>query len=398
MRLLKVLFLPADDGGCGNHRVRMWDTAFRRLKIADSLLINTDTDEKEVREAIESADIVVARLNTLPYIKIIKNNWPDKIVIFDHDDNTLEVKPSNPSYKDFGTMDVWVKTEDYKKTEFYKKASIGVQLKIQEKGALPLWVTGITPEFNRYANLENQVGLLYALTACDVATSPTDTLSELWSRYCDNVMTIPNCLDFSYYPDVEVKRKREEGEIRIGWSGGASHSGDWNTVMPVIKELIKEYPKLKLVINGSNFPEHFKEIEKNLEYHAWTKWEAHPYKLKLLDLDIALIPLAEDEDFNKYKSELKMEEFAALKVPIVVKNQLPYSSYIQDKKNCMAYGTSKELKKALQTLINDKKLRKELATNAYAWVRENRDIDDIAPRVVEAYKQLLPQRIQKEIE
>ena len=219
-RLLKVLFLPADDGGCGYHRVRMWDKAFSELGVADSQLLDPSLDEKEVRLAIDAADVVVSRLNTLAYIKLIKKTWPNKVVVFDHDDNTLEVKPSNPSYKDFGTMDIWVENKDIKSTDFYKQQTMGVKLQMVEKNAIPLWVTGITPGFNRYMNLEQHVGLIYALLSCNLATSPAPVLTTMWSRYSDFVATIPNCLDMSYYPDVSVKRKRAKGEIRVGWSGG----------------------------------------------------------------------------------------------------------------------------------------------------------------------------------
>jgi hypothetical protein len=395
-RLLKVLFLPADDGGCGYHRVRMWDKAFNELGIADSQLLSPGDEEKEVRLAIDSADVVVSRLNTLAYTKLIKKTWPNKVVVFDHDDNTLEVKPSNPSYKDYGTMDIWIDSEDVTKTDFYKQQTMGTKLKMEEKGAIPLWVTGITPGFNRFDNLEQHVGLLYSLLSCDLATSPAPSLTTMWAKYSNFVATIPNCLDFEYYPDVEVKRKRAKGEVRMGWSGGSSHSADWRTVMPVIRRMIKKYPGLKLVISGSYFPENFKDIDKHIEYHAWTKWEAAPYRSKLLDLDFALIPLADDESFNIYKSELKMMEFAALKVPMIIKDQLPYSPFIDKGKNCLAYKTEVELEKCMEKMIT-KDFPSDMASQAYKWVTSERDIAKVAPKVVGIYKSLLPLKVQESI-
>lgn len=396
-RLLKVLFLPADDGGCGYHRIRMWNKAFQDLKVADSQLLDPGEDEKEVRLAIDAADVVVSRLNTLPYLKLIKQTWPNKVVVFDHDDNTLEVKPSNPSYKDYGTMDIWVDSKDVTQTDFYKNQTMGVKLKMEEKGALPLWATGITPGFNRYLNLEQHVGLIYSLLACNLATSPAPTLTTMWARYSDFVATIPNCLDFSYYPDVEVKRKRDKGEIRMGWSGGSSHSADWKSVMPVVKKMIKKYPRLKVVICGSYFPENFKDIEDNVEYHPWTKWEAHAYRMKLMDLDFALIPLADDESFNIYKSELKMMEFAALKIPMIIKDQLPYSPFIEKGKNCLAYKTEAELEKCMEKMIAGL-YPTDMVANAYEWVTSERDILKVAPKVVAIYKSLLPTKVQESIE
>lgn len=394
-RKLRILWLPADDGGCGYHRVRIWDKAINELDIAESAILDTGEDEKVVRAAIDSADVVVSRLNTLPYFRLIKENWPRKVVVFDWDDNTLETKPSNPSYKDFGTRDVWVEVKDVKETDYYKNATVGTRLKMDETGMLPLWVTGITPGFNRFTNLEQHTGLLWALQACDLATSPTPVLTEMWSKYADKAAVVVNCLDLSYYPDVEVKRKREKGEIRVGWSGGSSHSADWKSVMPTMRKLQEKYPKMKLVVAGSYFQENFEGFD--IEYHPWTRWEAHPYRMKLLDLDFAVIPLADDVTFNDYKSELKMMEFAALKVPMVIKDQLPYSPYIKKGYNCLAYKTPEELEKCFDIMIKGKQNDK-LIDNAYEWVTEKRDVLKIVPDLVRLYASLLPEKTQEKIE
>lgn len=392
-RLLRVLWLPADDGGCGHHRIRIFDEAFNRLGLAESTILDPGEDEKETKLAIEYADVVVGRLNTTEYIKLIKQNWPNKIVVFDHDDNTLELKPTNPSYKDFGTEDVWVPVKDVKNTEYYKTASVGTKLKMEEKQAIPLWVTGITDGFNRFLNIQQHMALLFDLAACSLATSPVPKLTQLWGQYAKMVAVIPNCLDFRYYPDVEVKRKRGKGEIRIGWNGGSSHSADLKTIIPSIKRLKEKHKGLKLVICGSYFPEIFDKLGDMVEYHPWTKWEAAPFRMKLLDLDMGIIPLADDEHFNEYKSELKMMEFAALKVPMVVKDQLPYSPYIKRGENCMAYKTEEELDKCLEAMIEGKK-KQSMVESAYEWVFNHRNVDKIAPDVVKVYKSLLPEKTQ----
>ncbi len=393
-RNLRVLYLPSDDGGCGHHRMRMWDKAFNDYKLADSVTLDPSEDERMTKAAIEYADVVVSRLNTLEYFKLIKKTYHKKVVVFDHDDNTLETKPSNPAYKDFGTIDAWIPIKDVKSTEYYKQASIGVKLQMEKEGAVPLWVTGITDGFNRFNNLEFQTGLIYALTACNLATAPTPRLTQLWGKYSELVAVVPNCLDFKYYPDVEVKRKRSKGEVRIGWSGGSSHSADLKTIIPTLLELKKKY-NIKLVISGSHFPELFDRLGGLVEYHAWTKWEAHPYRMKLLDLDMAIIPLADDESFNIYKSELKMMEFAGLKVPMIIKDQEPYAHYIERNKNCLAYKDDKELMVCFEKMISGKADRENLIKNAYNWVKTHRDIEKIAPEVVNVYKSLLPENTQK---
>lgn len=392
MRKLRVLWLPTDTGGCGWHRVRIWDEAFNRLGLAESAVL--DPRDEEVKHAIDYADVIVGRLNSSEYIKLVKKSYPSKVVVFDWDDNTLETKPSNPSYQDFGVRDVWVKVDNVRDTDYYKSANVGVKQKMDESGMLPLWVTGITTGFNRFNNLEQHTNLLWCLQACDLATSPTPTLTRMWAKYAEKSAVVSNCLDLSYYPDVVVSRKREGNEIRIGWSGGSSHSADWKSVMPTLKKLSKKYP-IKLVVAGSYFKENFENMgDLEIEHHPWTAWEAHPYRMKLLDLDFAIIPLADDTSFNDFKSELKMMEFAALRVPMIVKDQLPYSPYL--KGNAMAYKSPQELEEAIERMIKNPG-QKEMVKSAYKWVSEQRNVDILAPQLVELYKSLLPEKTQEKI-
>ena len=387
MRKLRVLWLPADDGGCGYHRVKIFNEALNRLGIAESGILKVG--QEHIEQLVEASDVIVGRLNTYEFIKIVKESWPDKVVVFDWDDNTLEVSPSNTAYKEFGSKDVWVKVDNVKDTEFYKNAP-EKQKSVIEQNGLPLWVTGITEGFNRYANLSQHTNLLWCLQACDLATSPTPTLTALWDKYAEKSAVVSNCLDLGFYPDVRVERKRDKGEIRLGWSGGSSHSGDWKDAVPVLEKLSKKY-NLKIVMAGSSYPEHFKGL--NIEFHPWVSSDAHPYRMKLLDLDFALIPLA-DTDFNSYKSELKMMEFAALRVPMIVKDQLPYSPYIKDR--AIPYKNAKELEEAVERLIKNPG-QKDMVKNAYKWVSEERNVDLLAPRLVELYRSLLPESVQRKI-
>ncbi|HOW16634.1 MAG TPA: hypothetical protein PK443_02870, partial [bacterium] len=144
-RPLQVLFLPIDDGGCGWYRIRQFDEAFKfREDVRSYLMDGKEEAEKQV-EMINAADIVVGRLGDYQYFKLIKEDIaPDKKMVFDHDDNTMEVLPTSEHYKEFGTEDAW--------------ALLNGNLK-------PVWVTGLTEDFNRYKNLSSQMNLLYILAS-----------------------------------------------------------------------------------------------------------------------------------------------------------------------------------------------------------------------------------------
>lgn len=363
---LNILSLPVDRGGCGNYRVRQIFSEIKRQNLANVYVLEGKESEEELAKSLEVADVIVARNGTAPFARKIKSMYPDKPIVFDHDDNTFEILPSNEHYRDHGVQDVTIETED---------------------GKMELWKTG-EKGFDRYANLYKRKELEFLLTMSDLNTSPTQHLSELWSSYNGKAAVIPNAINFDLYPQLEIKDPNKGDEIRLGWQGGVSHAGDFEEVSKAIRKLLSEYKNLYFYTVGSSYKYFFKGYESRIREIGWTEFVAHPFRMASLCLDIGIIPL-EDAPFNDYKSEVKFTEFAALKVPTVVQDRLPYNVVAKHEENALLFKTSDEAYTQVKRLIEDKKLGKKLTKNAYEWVKKERDLAKLAPEVVKLYKSLL---------
>jgi glycosyltransferase involved in cell wall biosynthesis len=378
-RELRVLFLPADDGGCGWYRIRTWHEQFEKRKDVESYIMTGKEDNQ--LELINKSDIIVGRLGAAAYIRELKTNIdPKKPVVFDHDDNTFEVLPTSEHYREFGTQDAYVKYED---------------------GTVkPVWISGETKGFNSYKNLWGQMGLIYNLSVADLITTPVARLTQYFMEYAkDGAIggVVPNSLDFGMYPEGEFEPKdKKKGEIRLGWQGGVSHLGDWQEIHSQLAEVLEDYPEVKLHIMGSYYGNQFKKVKDRITYHAWMPWKAYTYKLKTMGLDGAIIPL-EDQPFNTYKSEVKYTEFSQLGVPVLVKDMLPYSEVVVGGKNAWTYKNPEEFAKRLREMIEDIKSggikSKEMVKRAQKWVKEERDVTKNAQKLVELYKSILPEEV-----
>lgn len=383
-RPLQVLFLPVDDGGCGWYRIRQLDEAFHYRDDVQSILMDGKEDSKLQMELIASSDIVVGRLGDYQYYKLIKEEIdPSKIMVFDHDDNTMEVLPTSEHYKEFGTEDAY--------------ALVG-------ETAKPIWVTGYTEGFNRYKNLAGQMNLLYILGVVDMITTPVENLTEYYMQFASKNCiggVVKNSINFDLYPEGEFRPKdKKEGEIRLGWQGGVSHLGDWQEIREPLNRVMKDYPEVTLYVQGSYYKNQFKEFADRVIRAPWYPFRGYSFKLKLSGLDGAIIPL-EDEKFNEYKSEVKFSEFSALNIPCLVKNMLPYSRVIKEGENAWTYKTPDEFEKQLRDMIEDIKAggkkAKRYAERANKWVKRNRNIKKEAGEVVELYKSLLPEEVTVEL-
>ena len=380
-RPLQVLFLPADEGGCGWYRIKQFDEAFKFRDDVKSYLMDGKEPVDEQMELIKSADVIVGRLYDYQYFKLIKEEIdPNKKIVFDHDDNTMEVLPTSEHYKEFGTEDAW--------------ALVNGNLK-------PIWVTGLTEGFNRYKNLSLQMNLLYILASADLITSPVQKLLDFYQQFGSrDVKTgiVHNALNFDLYPEGEfVPKDKKRGEIRIGWQGGISHLGDWEEIKEPLAKVLADYPEVTLHIMGSYYRNQFKDFEDRITRYPWYPFKAYTYRLKTLGLDGAIIPL-EDKPFNEYKSEVKFTEFSALEVPCVVKNMLPYSLVVNEK-NSYPYKNKEEFEVKFRAMLEDIKSGKaqNKVIEGKKWVKEERSLEKEAGEVVKLYKSILPEETQREL-
>ena len=380
-RPLQVLFLPADEGGCGWYRIKQFDEAFKFRDDVKSYLMDGKEPVDKQMELIKSADVVVGRLYDYQYFKLIKEEIdPNKRVVFDHDDNTMEVLPTSEHYKEFGTEDAW--------------ALVNGNLK-------PVWVTGLTKGFNRYKNLSLQMNLLYILASADLITSPVQKLLDFYQQFGSrDVKTgiVHNALNFDLYPEGEfIPKDKKKGEIRIGWQGGISHLGDWEEIKEPMARVLADYPEVTLHIMGSYYRNQFKDFEDRITRYPWYPFRGYTFRMKTIGLDGAIIPL-EDKPFNEYKSEVKFTEFTALGVPSVVKNMLPYSLVVNEK-NSYPYKNKEEFEVKFRAMLEDIKSGKaqNKVIEGKKWVKEERSLEKEAGEVVKLYKSILPEETQREL-
>jgi glycosyltransferase involved in cell wall biosynthesis len=355
---LNILSLQVDDGGCGWYRVRQYIEEFNRQGLANTYILKPSDKEELIAEAIGKADIIIARNGNSPMIEAIQGMYPGKVIVFDHDDNTFKIDWTNEHYKDHGVDDT------------------------------KLWVTGVTPGFDKFKNRRKRHEMVYMLETSALNTSPVENLSDLWAQFNGRGAVVENGINFEMYPELEIKDPKKGQEFRIGWQGGVSHLADIGSVAKQLEAFLREKHNAFYYSVGSYYEKLMDGVTKKVRKYEWLPFKAHPYRMATLGLDVAIIPL-DDSEFNDYKSEIKFSEFAALKIPCLVRNRLPYSRVCKNEENCLTYDTPEEFKTQLERLYEDKELGNRLAKNAYKWVKENRDMKKLAKDAIKMYKDLL---------
>jgi len=232
----------------------------------------------------------------------------------------------------------------------------------------------------------------------DLVTTSTEFLAEEYRKLNPNVVVLKNCIDPFFFDEP----LRNEGDkVRIGITGSVGLTSDLDSLAPIFRHYEKD-PRVELVFFSLNEPtEQLRKIYdgeyrvleslKNIEWHPLVDANEYYDKLNSLKLDIQIIPRA-DNYFNRCKSNLKFLESSMLEIPVVAQafstGDSPYQGE-EDSKYMLLAENTEEFIKHIDTLIENKELRREMGAKAREYVEENYSIDANAHLWEESYNKII---------
>lgn len=232
------------------------------------------------------------------------------------------------------------------------------------------------PAYKYYrAYLKN--GVKDAISYADAVMVTTEQLREQVRELNKNVHIVPNALDLNQ----SMWKEEKLHPLTIGWVGGVSHTEDLKLLSDKIKPICENYG-VRFLMCG--FHEHTKEwaiMEKAITgeprhnrpswFETRTGTQANKYGAYYSEIDIAVAPLT-SAHFNRYKSELKIVEAAAYKLPIFVSEVEPYTNH---KDNLGCFFVKRNDWSEIGKLIESGK-HKEVGEINYNYCQEHHNLKD----------------------
>ena len=160
--------------------------------------------------------------------------------------------------------------------------------------------------------------------------------------------------------DVELKRPRKDGPLRIGYlSGTTTHDEDWFSIEPAVIEVLDQLPDVELWLGG-HLPESdaLKRFGARVIRLPFVSWLELPAILR--DLDVNVSPLAPDSRFNEAKSAIKWLEAALCATPTIASPTLPFRDAISDGNTGLLASTHHQWTEALTRLLSDESERSRI--------------------------------------
>ncbi|MEA9606972.1 glycosyltransferase [Xanthomonas campestris pv. plantaginis] len=138
----------------------------------------------------------------------------------------------------------------------------------------------------------------------------TPALAEAFAGLHSDIRVVENRLPAHWWDALPERTVRQGGKPRIGWAGGASHTGDLELIADVVKELAGEVEWVFLGMYPFALREYIHQFQPGVPI------DHYPAALAALDLDIALAPV-EQNLFNECKSNLRLLEYGACGYPVI---------------------------------------------------------------------------------
>lgn len=267
------------------------------------------------------------------------------------------------------TTEKFVKlAKKYQKTVLYDIDDLVFDTKYTD--TIP-YVTALEKK-EREAYDENVRAYGQLLDLCQGAVTTTGELSEALKLHVKEVCINRNRAseEMMQISETALNQKTEHKEVvRLGYfSGSITHNPDIEMLLPVLLKLMRQYKNLEFVSVGElEIPEELKEFADRIKILPFVDWKNLPKLIS--DVDINLAPL-EDTIFNRAKSENKWVEASLVQVVTVASNLGAFADTIENQKTGFLCKDLKEWEETLCALIEQPKLRKKTAMQAYQFCKE----------------------------
>jgi glycosyltransferase involved in cell wall biosynthesis len=244
--------------------------------------------------------------------------------------------------------------------------------------------------YNTYQDIAERIER--NLMQADLVTVTNSNLLNKVKQFNDNVIVMPNALPYglNQFNDTRVKSDK----VRLFWCGSISHDND----IKILKEPLKRLQgrkDIQMVMGGYNDSDAY---TKSIWDKMFSMFTGNLPSIKLhsasptqyMDMynfaDIVLIPL-EDSEWHACKSNLKILEAAAKRLPVICSNVAPYNMDVDAP--VLWVNNQKDWFRYINLLTNNPSLRENLGNELYAWATKRYNFKEINQQRYDAYKSII---------
>lgn len=216
-----------------------------------------------------------------------------------------------------------------------------------------IWVQPVSDMNRFFGFLKNKGKAAHICKWAYKISCGNEFLCNYAKQYNNNVVYNPTCVDTEKQHHIPSLQDVEK--ITIGWTGSFSTLPYLKLIVPVLQRLQEAYDfNFKIICNQQP-----KLAIKNLQYIEWSEENE---VTELATCQIGLMPLTQDE-WSEGKCGFKLIQYLSLEIPAVASPVGVNKKIIEEGVNGFLCDTEEQWYAAIEKLILDKNLRKQLGKN-----------------------------------
>jgi len=195
-------------------------------------------------------------------------------------------------------------------------------------------------------------------------------------KYNSNVILNPTTIDMKNLHS-ETKNQNTE-RLAIGWTGTHSTIKYLEPIVPIIKELEKQFDFQFLVISNRKPDWNFKSLQ-------YIEWNKETEVADLLKMNIGLMPIP-DDDWAKGKCGFKALQYMSLGIPALVSPVAVNKKIVDSGINGYWCGSEEEWKQAIMLLLQNTELRISMGTAAKEKIKNHFSVESNTTNFLNLFK------------
>jgi hypothetical protein len=234
--------------------------------------------------------------------------------------------------------------------------------------------------------------LIHHMKEADLVTCTHERLADAIYPHNKNVEILPNAIPYGY-SQFNGERVVTDA-VKLFWAGGITHDQDLKLLQAPLKKLSGN---VQMVMGGfadSNETERYYwykmagyfTADQKLTHTLIRGMDVFNYYEMFRHSDIMLVPLVKN-NFNSYKSNIKLLEAAGKAIPAIVSHVDPYLGFPEDVVKYVK--KSNDWLKYINELVNDKEMRNELGVLLHTYCAKYFNFNEINEKRKAAFLKLL---------
>jgi len=182
-------------------------------------------------------------------------------------------------------------------------------------------------------------------------------------QYNANVVLIPSCVDVERQHNK--LKDQDQRPLTLGWTGSHSTLKYLDRLVPQLSALAARGVRILIICNKPP-AFHFEGLQ-------FVQWKEETEIDDLLQMNIGIMPLEEDA-WSKGKCGFKLIQYLSLGIPAIASPVGVNQQIIEEGKNGFLATTIEQWQQAIDTLVDDEALRKQMGTAGRSKIEKDYSI------------------------